>query len=287
MKNCLKILCLLSAFLLPANAFASKIVKDSITSRILGCDMPFLVYLPDGFNPEDKTVKYPVLYLLHGLSDDCFAWTRKGTMSEVADRLMRSGESRKMVIVMPQAGTSDVVGTNCGYFNVPNWNYEDFFFKEFMPAVEAKYNVQADREHRALSGLSMGGGGTVSYAQRHTDLFCAAYAMSAWLDEPESPREKYRSDKEFYTHNSMVELSPLRLLRNADEKQAEAWRSVRWFLDCGDDDFLLQCNLDFYMAMREKHIPAELRVRDGWHFWDYWHTALYTMLPFVSRCFGE
>ena len=57
--------------------------------------------------------------------------------------------------------------------------------------------------------------------------------------------------------------------------------------DCGDDDFLFDCNLDFYQAMRRAHIPCQLRVRDGGHTWEYWHSALYEALPFVSRVFGE
>ena len=62
---------------------------------------------------------------------------------------------------------------------------------------------------------------------------------------------------------------------------------VQWFVDCGDDDFLLDRNIEFFQAMRNAGIPLQFRVRDGGHTNEYWHTALFTCLPFVSRCFGK
>ena len=82
-------------------------------------------------------------------------------------------------------------------------------------------------------------------------------------------------------------LSCVDYVKNADEKCKKELRTVAWFVDCGDDDFLFDCNLDFYQAMRKAHITCQLRVRDGGHTWEYWHSALYTALPFVSRQFGE
>ncbi len=83
-------------------------------------------------------------------------------------------------------------------FNSPGWLYEDYFFQELIPYMEANYRIVADKEHRAIAGLSMGGGGTIVYASHHPELFCAAYAMSAylyrqnlpWLNQADPVREK-------------------------------------------------------------------------------------------------
>ena len=170
---------LLLLFCLPT--IAGRIVTDTVKSKILSADVPCNVYLPDGFG-KDKGQKYPVIYLLHGLSDDYRAWRDKGQMQTVVDELISSGECLPVVIIMPNAGGSDVHNTWNGYFNMPGWSYENFFFQEFLPAMEKKYQAVGDKEHRAVMGLSMGGGGSTVYCQRHPDMFSSCYAMSPWLD---------------------------------------------------------------------------------------------------------
>jgi len=76
-------------------------------------------------------------------------------------------------------------------------------------------------------------------------------------------------------------------VKNADEARKQELRTVKWFVDCGDDDFLFDGNIDFYRAMRHAQIPCQLRVRDGGHTWEYWHSALYTALPYFSRIFAK
>ena len=170
--------------------------------------------------------------------------------------------------------------------NMPGWNYEDFFFTEFIPQIEKKYNVKGDKEHRAIMGLSMGGGGTVIYGQRHPDMFSACYAMSAWLDF--SGESNYpKGSKPCLVQESVREHSAVRFMENADEKTLNRLRTVKWFFDCGDDDFLLDANVRMHQLMRDNKIKDELRVRNGQHNWEYWHQALRMALPFVTRSFGK
>ena len=172
---------MLLALLVPVlSARAGKVVTDSLQSEVLGAQVKYNVYLPNSFGKAEK--RYPVVYLLHGLSDTYTAWVTKGNMQTVVDELMGTGEAREMIIVMPNAGGPDTHHTWNGYFNMPGWNYEDFFFQEFLPKVEAKYRIIGDKGHRAVMGLSMGGGGSVVYAQRHPDLFSSCYDMSGWVD---------------------------------------------------------------------------------------------------------
>lgn len=256
----------------------SQVVTDSVASARLGLNRAYTVYLPEGYSPEHH---YPILYLLHGKGGVNTDWVVQGKVREVADRLVKSSELQPTVIVMPDGGEDNTPG-RFGYFDIEGWPYESFFFEEFMPAIEAKYNAGGSKDSRAIAGLSMGGGGATSYAQRHPDLFGSVYAMSALMDLPDgrelnSPNDRYNA--------SVRANSCINFVKDADDAAKDSLRSVVWFIDCGDDDFLLTRNLDFYEAMRRAGVPAELRVRDGGHDWEYWHTALYTALPFASRNF--
>lgn len=275
----------LLAAALPARA--GKIVTDSLYSKVLGTQTKYNVYLPDGF--EKGKTRYPVVYLLHGLSDDYTAWRDKGQMQIVTDELMRSGEACPMVIVMPGAGCADVRNSFNGYFNQPGWSYEDYFFKELLPAAEKKYRCGGAKGKRAIMGLSMGGGGSTVYCQRHPDMFSSCYAMSPWLDEKnaEVRGDAKAQDNLYLTCRSVREHSAIDFVANANEATLKKLRTVAWFIDCGDDDFLLHLTFDFYTKMREKNVPAELRVRDGVHNWEYWHLALRLSLPFASRNFDK
>lgn len=268
------------AFALSAEA---GVVRDSIQSQVLGAKRYFMVYLPAGFQKETER-HYPILYLLHGFTDDERAWQDKGQMDRVADELMASGEAQQMVIVMPCAGGPDTKNVWNGYFNMKGWSFEDHFFQELLPAVEQKYRAGGSREQRAIAGLSMGGGGSVGYALGHPDMFSACYPMSAWLNA-EARKDAAPDDKVAILSEAVGKRNPFDKLDNASEAELNAIRQIKFFLDCGDDDFLFEQNIDLYKKLRQKHINAQLRVRDGGHTWEYWHNALRLCLPFVSRNF--
>ena len=289
MKKCITPLLLCLALLLPGlSARAGRIISDSIHSAVLGADVPYNVYVPNSFDSVPER-SYPVVYLLHGLSDDYTAWVEKGRMQLVIDELIGTGEACEMIIVMPNAGGADVRNIWNGYFNMPLWRYEDFFFGELMPSVEAKYRVIPGKGHRAVMGLSMGGGGSIVYSQRHPEVFSSCYAMSPWLDNSNDEVAPLDAPKDclYYVSEAVREHSALRFLDAADEGTLERLRSVAWFIDCGDDDFLLNLSLAFYQSMRDHGVKSELRVRNGIHNWEYWHLALRMALPFATRNFAR
>lgn len=263
-------------------------VTDSIYSEVLGTYRAYNIFLPQSY--ETNTEKqYPILYLLHGMLDTNMGWTMRGHIKDVMDQLIASGETCEMIIVTPNAGGNIYAGDWNGYFNMPGWAYENFFYKEFLPHIEKTYRVIADKQHRAIAGLSMGGGGSTNYAQRHPDMYCAVYAMSALMNIPQiegaTPSQE-TEDKMSLLNRSVQEHSCIQYVLEVDEKRKNQLRTIKWFVDCGDDDFLLDRNIEFYQAMRNAQIPCQFRVRDGGHTWEYWHSALYTCLPFVSRCFS-
>ena len=147
------------------------VVKDMvIDSQILGIQMKYSVYLPEGY---DGQTTLPVLYMLHGYGDDQNSWLDKGNLAALTSAAISNGEVGKMVVVTPDAmQTFYCNGVQNGMA------YEDYFFQELVPAIEAMFNVGKDKSKRAIGGLSMGGFGTLYYAVQHRDMFCCAYAMS-------------------------------------------------------------------------------------------------------------
>lgn len=258
------------------------LVRESeMQSELLGCKKKYCIYLPAGYDEEGR--EFPVLYLLHGLTDTHTAWRDRGNVADIATAVFARGKAQEMIIVMPDAGT-----TYDGYFNADGWCYEDFFFQEFIPHIESTYRIIADKEHRAIAGLSMGGGGTVGYAIRHSEMFSSAYAMSAlmgmvdgsWISrDPDARRSAFIK--------SVVEYNNIKAIEDATDEQCARLKKVRWFIDVGDDDFLFDNNMEFIRAMRVKRIPYQLRVRDGGHKWLYWQEALEMALPFISKGFGK
>ncbi len=266
----------------------SKIITDSIHSKVLNAYRAYNVFLPKSYE-TDTNKKYPVLYLLHGMTDTNQAWSGRGHLQDVADQLIESGEACEMIIVTPNAGGNIYAGVWNGYFDMPGWSYETFFYTEFLPYIEKNYRVIGNKANRAIAGLSMGGGGATCYGQKHSEMYAAVYAMSALMSIPElgaAPAQK-TDDKMAILTKSVIENSCVDYVESADEERIAKLRSVVWFVDCGDDDFLLDRNIEFTQAMRKKKIPCQFRVRDGGHTWEYWHSALYTCLPFVTRNFGK
>jgi enterochelin esterase-like enzyme len=257
----------------------------SLNSKILKGERKFAVYLPPDYETSDRS--YPVLYLLHGAGDDQTGWIQFGEVLQITDKAIEEGKATPMIIIMPDANTGQR-----GYFNSINgdWNYEDFFFQELMPYVEKVYRIKAEKRYRAIAGLSMGGGGSFMYALRHPELFSSACPLSAYigplsLDEAKKRFETSNPDlsegrlvEYFRKHNalSMIEDLP------EDKKNA-----VRWYIDCGDDDFLYEGNSLVHIAMKKKEISHEFRIRDGGHTWTYWRDSLPEVLAFITKGFRQ
>ena len=283
-----KILSLCSMFLISINLiFAQSQVFDNLKmdSEILNMERKYAVYLPPDYDTSSRS--YPVLYLLHGLGDDQTGWIQFLEVKKIADNSILNGDATPMIIVMPDANTGRI-----GYFNIPskNWMYEDFFFNELMPYVESKYRIKSDKRFRAISGLSMGCGCTLTYALHRPDLFSAAAPLSSAtgsIDVDES-LERIRRYGFQFTRDEMQSLlktnHPLELIEDIPLNKLN---SVRWYIDCGDDDYLYEDNSLLHIAFKKRGINHEYRVRDGAHTWTYWRESLPTVLEFVSAGFHQ
>ena len=265
-----------------------RVYNLTMPSTLMQGDRNYSVYLPEGYE-TDTLRRYPVLYLLHGLGNtNTKGWVERGNVEAIANRVIAEGRACPMVIIMPDAGTDGP-----GYFNREGWPYEDYFFQELIPYMESHYRILPDAMHRAISGLSMGGGGTLVYALRHPELFAAACPLSALVTFPTRSNndsgwmDKYPQVRAWATSAMQPENAPLDLIRNATPEQLSAISRVRWYIDCGDDDYLYEGNLALYMLLREKQSPFQYRMRDGAHNWLYWQSALPDVMTFVSLSFGE
>jgi len=263
-------------------------VFDNLTmkSEILKSERKFAVYLPPDYETSQRS--YPVLYLLHGMGDDQTGWIQFGEILRIANKAILEGTSTPMIVVMPDANTEKV-----GYFNSieGDWNYEDFFFEELMPFVEKTYRIKNEKKFRAIAGLSMGGGGSFMYAMHHPELFSSACPLSAYagplsIDQLKDQLKRFNSTvtdeskiQSYYEYHNAVSL--------VENTEAKKLKSVRWLIDCGDDDFLYEGNSLVHIAMRKKEIPHEYRVRNGGHTWTYWRESLPVVLSFVSDAFHQ
>jgi enterochelin esterase-like enzyme len=273
-----------------SSSFAQGKVYESLTidSRILGRKVNYSVYLPSDY--ERASRRFPVLYLLHGLGDDETGWVQFGEVARIANETMASGSSTQMIIAMPDAKATFYINDYAG-----RQNFEDYFISEFIPFIDSIYKTRRDKQFRAVAGLSMGGYGSLIYALKHPDLFstCAPLSAAVWTDEQIinmaendwSPllaslfgqgQGKARLTAH-YRKNSILDLVATGPL--------EAYKKIRFYIDCGDDDFLIKGNMALSGAMIDRGIPHEFRVRDGVHNWTYWRTALPEVLSFVTESF--
>lgn len=275
--------CVLLAPAALANARAECV---SLPSKILERGVPYCVLLPPSYDAE-KTRRYPILYLLHGLGDNDQFLIHSGGMNLVQD-LWERKQLGEFLIVTPAASMSFYINSEDG-----KRRYEDFFLREFMPGVEKRYRAQAGRNSRGIAGISMGGYGALHIAFRHPQLFAAVGAHSAALIEklPNVSAQNARQmsqlrvlgdafgspfDAAFWKQND-----PLTIARTAN------LAGLNIYFDCGsEDDYGFDSGavaLDKLLTSR--HIAHEFHLYPGGHDWDYFAAHLPALLEFEFHAF--
>jgi enterochelin esterase-like enzyme len=260
-----------------------------LTSAILGRDVHYAVYLPPDYQTSAR--RYPVVYLLHGYTDDESGWVQFGEINLAADRAIAARDIPPMIIVMPDGGVTWYIND---FEN--KVRYEDMFVQEFIPHIDATYRTRPQREFRGVSGLSMGGFGSLMLAIRHPDLFaaCAAFSAATFPEESFAGMGQPMYDRMFgpifgpglkgkdrlTAHFRSV--NPLDLAKSVP---VETLKKVRFYIDCGDDDFLFDGNVDLHEVLRDRKVPNEFRSRDGGHTWTYWRTGIVDGLRFIGESF--
>jgi enterochelin esterase-like enzyme len=289
-----KIIIAISSLIFSYSGFAQqgKVIEQAVVkSSILNRPVKYSVYLPADYETSQRS--YPVVYLLHGYTDDNTGWLQFGEVNRYADNAIKDGTIPPMIIIMPNGDSSWYINSYDG-----KEKYEDFFIKEFMPAVEKTYRIKAEKRYRGIAGLSMGGYGTLVYSLKYPELFAAAAPLSAAVfDDSAMVRMSDTNWENTFAqlygrglkktdrlNNAWYENSILKIV---DNKSSADLRKVRYWIDCGDDDFLTKGNCLLHIALSEKMVPHEYRVRDGAHTWTYWRTGITDALHFIGGSFHQ
>ena len=237
-------------------------------SAVVGDQRDFYVYAPpgyDGYDPRSSTT-YPVLYLLHGYSDDARGWTDVGRANVILDNLIAQGKAKPMLVVMPLGyGDLGMLSRSVGAFRDPELvklNYDRFrdaLFTEVIPQVEKDYRVQPDRNSRAIAGLSMGGAESLYVGLNSLDRF-------AWVGSFSAGGLSDDYDKTFPGLDS----------------KANGQLHALW-IACGTDDHLIGPNRKFREWLKSKGVEHTDIETPGAHTWMVWRRNLATFAPLLFQ----
>ncbi len=240
-------------------------------SSIVGDNRDFYVYTPPAYDPNGKTV-YPVLYLLHGYSDDASGWTAVGKANLILDTLIAQNKAKPMIVVMPLGyGAPEIVhrppGSGAPFNNAELreknlTNFRSALIDEVIPAVERMYRVQSGRDSRAIAGLSMGGAESLLTGLNRLDKFSWVGAFSAG-----GLGGDFASD---FAH----------LDSSANERLHLLW------IACGTDDRLITANRSLVNWLKEKNIHLTQIETPGMHTWMVWRNNLIEFAPLLFRSGG-
>lgn len=229
-------------------------------------DRDYYVYTPPDYDPLAKKT-YPVLYLLHGYSDDASGWTAVGRANVILDNLIAQGKAKPMIVVMPLGyGTMDMIRVGWGgIFNHPEvreqnlTKFHEALFTEVMPKVESEYRINKDRSSRAIAGLSMGGSESLLNGLNNLDKFAWVGGFSAGgLPEP--------FEKDF---------------PNLDSK-ANQQLKLLW-IACGTEDRLITANRNLREWLKQKGVNHTDIETPGMHTWMVWRRNLAEFAPLLFR----
>jgi len=225
-----------------------KVETVTYDSKTVGAKRKMVVYTPPGYSKEKK---YPVLYLLHGSGDDETGWTKKGSAPVILDNLHADKKVVPMVVVMPNgfARLKGEKGRGSAFAND--------LLKDVIPHVESHYSVKADREHRAIAGLSMGAGQSLNIGLKHLDQF-------AWIGAFSGGGRGALSD----------------LISDADATRKKL--RLLW-ISCGDKDRFMTSSKSLHAALDKMKVPHVWHVDSGGHTWPVWKNDLYLVSQLLFR----
>lgn len=274
MKSTVRIIC--TFFLLALFSFvvkAGKVDTISIYSNSMHKSINAVVIKPDSY--KKKKNSFPVVYLLHGYSGNYSNWITK------VPELNRYADTYQTIIVCPDGNYSS------WYFDSPmdsTLRYETYIATEVVDFIDKNYRTIADKDHRAITGLSMGGHGALFLALRHANVFGAAGSMSGGVDLKES-KNKFdiikRIGDTILQANNWHDLTVINLIENYTNT------TVKIIFDCGNRDIFIDGNRRLHQKMLQLKIPHEYIERPGEHNWPYWSNAIPFQLLYFQRFFMQ
>lgn len=247
----------------------------TLQSDFLGEEISFYVIFPAGY--ENSSATFPILYLLHGLFGHFDNWLTNTKIVEYAKEC-------SFIIVCPEGGDSWYADSP----HLENHFYESYFLREFVPAVEKKFNVGKSRKKRAIAGLSMGGYGAFKFAFRRPQMFCFAASMSGafhaakifgddtWTELQTSVLTVFGNDDLLRAENDLFQI-----IRNFPAE--EITELPFFYFNCGTEDSFLPINIALAEALRRRGIAHEFELIPGGHDWNYWNAQLKIILQTAEK----
>ena len=306
-----------------SGAQKSRVVADSFWSQALGTRKRFLVYLPASYDARTDR-RYPVLYYLHGLWGNERDWVVAGRIDSTLDALTSAGMPEP-IVVMPDGDDSWYTTWNglanlraceaaaprdepASTYCVPWARYDDYIARDLVARVDSSYRTLADRRHRAIAGLSMGGYGAITLALNYPDAFVAAASHSGVLAPLYMGPHPFTGTARWARTESEIRdaqdgrwpkifpafgrdtagwwaRDPGRLAARLIEERRGPMPAI--MLDVGRDDHLVDQSRAFRATLQRLGVPHEYRERAGKHDWDYWRTHASESLRWLMRQFPE
>ena len=223
------------------------------------------VYTPPGYSRSSD--RYPVLYLLHGAGGDESGWTETGRAHLILDNLIADKKLKPLVLVMPYGNAypaSSPLASGADAMKRQRDGFQRDLIEDLIPFVQANYRVHADRDHRAIAGLSLGGGQALGIGLSRTDLFSRVAGFSAALGAVTSPQAGGLDFKTLI----------------ADAKQVNGRLALLW-VGCGTDDTLFNSNKEFGELLKSGGITHTFRATEGAHTWQVWRRYLNEVAPLL------
>jgi len=236
--------------------YSSKAVQD--VRRVF-------VYTPPNYGRSSD--RYPVLYLFHGAGGDESGWTQNGRANLILDNLIADGKLKPLVVVMPYGYAYPPTSPLAEGTDAMKRQREVFsrdLIEDLIPYVQANYRVHGDREHRAIAGLSLGGGQALGIGLSHLDQFSRVAGFSAALGAVTSPQAGGLDFKTLIAD-----------ARKVNERLALLW------VGCGTEDTLFNSNKEFAELLKTSGIRHTFRVSEGAHTWQVWRRYLNEVAPLL------
>ncbi len=252
-----------------------------LTSKLMGREMPYRVILPVKYD-LNKDARYPVIYLLHGLTGHYNNWTE---LSKLVDH----ATGFDTILITPEGEN----GWYTDHTSMPDEKWESYIISELIPEIDKNFRTISSRDKRAIAGLSMGGYGSIKFGLKYPDKFITVGSFSGALGAA-SYTEKLipgaigkTIDGIFGPVGSDTRKSNdiFEIVRSLNPEKTKALPFI--YLDCGTEDFLFQNNREFVSLLIEKKVPHEYRQLPGTHNWKYWDQQVQEFLRVADRAFNS
>lgn len=238
-------------------------------SPTLGMNRRMMVYTPQSYL-ENTTVKYPVLYLLHGAGGDENAWIARGPLGAVLDNLIAAGKAKEMIVVVTNGYPGQIASPNTGPIN-PNpqagvnnmgdGRFEQSLVNDVIPFIEKRYRVYKDKNNRAIAGFSMGGLQTQHITNSNPNLFAYIGVMSMGLQDNNRLNNFNREEYD----------RQIKAIVKADPKL--------YWIGIGKEDFLYSSVVNLRKKFDEAGLRYEYKETEGGHTWSNWSLYLCELVP--------